>query len=82
MIPIWIELQCAQRGARMVNFDAVSDFYISKGRSSPDLTIIVMASGHEITVRDSYDYICDTLQKRTRQVRNLISSMAPEGNAG
>lgn len=82
MIPIWIELQCTQRGARMVNFATVSDFYTSKGRSSPDLTYIVTVTGHEIIVRDSYEYISDTLQKRTRQIRNLISSMAPEQNAG
>lgn len=85
MIPNWIELQCADRGKRMINFDNVANFYASKGRSpdiTPDATILQMFNGDRITVRDSYDYICDTLQKRTRQIRNLISSMAPEQNAG
>lgn len=80
MIPIWIELQCTQRGARMVNFATVSDFYVSKGRSSPDLTIIVLVGGHEITVRDSYDYICAAIQKHLRQVKNLISSIGAVEN--
>lgn len=82
MIPMWIELQCQDRGKRMVNFDAVASFYCNPGRASDSVTVIHTLSGERITVRDSYDYICDTLQKRTRQIRNLISSMAPEGNSG
>lgn len=84
MIPIWIELQCTQRGARMVNFDNVSSFFASKGRAvdTPDVTIIHMIDHEHITVRDSYDYICSALQKHHRQIRNLFSSIVPDENAG
>jgi uncharacterized protein YlzI (FlbEa/FlbD family) len=78
MIPIWIELQSQDRGARMVNFANVTSFYGNPGRvtKADDVTVIHMLSGEHITVRDSYEYISDTLQKRTRQIRNLFSSMS------
>jgi len=65
MIPNWIELECVQRGRRMVNLDAVSNFYRLTGASQQHvMTVIITIEGEKIVVKDDYDRLAECIQKR------------------